>query len=90
MDIKSMIMQMYYGLQEQTGVKWNSEEESKILDEVVKKDKEFIKTLTPEQVKMYNETKSALDDLNAEESDRYFAEGFRCGIIMGMDIFGDR
>lgn len=46
-----MIMQMYYGLQEQTEVKWNSEEGIKILDEVVKKDKEFIKTLTPEQVK---------------------------------------
>ena len=86
MDKKSAIVQMYYGLRGQVDSLRNSQEETMILEKIIIQEEAFRKMLTPEQLKAYEKTKSLFDDLSAEESDCCFVEGFRFGVLMGMDI----
>ena len=77
---------MYYGLRGQADNMRMSEEEHRLLKEFIAKEEEFEKTLTPEQIKMYEDTQWASEDVNVESCGRCFAEGFRFGVLMGMDI----
>ena len=91
MKLKTPIMQMYYGeLINPDCVAVNTKEHEGFLDELIKTDEEIQKLLKKDDT-VYTLYKKAMDSLGgmmSEEIAVYYAEGFRAGILLGMDIAG--
>ncbi|MBR2441682.1 MAG: hypothetical protein IKB20_01220 [Clostridia bacterium] len=69
-----------------------SEEYQKSLDEVIKCDDEMRKALkkNPKLLALYQKATSALDTLCVVGADDHYIEGFKFGVLMGLDIAGMR
>lgn len=92
MKRKSAIMQMHYherGSYEDVPC---SNEYFKLLDEYVKNDSEIRAKLSnfPDLLELYKKANDSFEILNFEDEDNHYLEGFRLGVLMGLDIAGDR
>ena len=68
----------------------HGEEYQKCLDEVIKCDDEMREALKkhPKLLELYQKSTNALDALSVAEEDDYYIEGFKFGVLMGLDIAG--
>ena len=87
MDDKSAIAQMYHrgrGYVEQMEI---SRETSDILGEVDEKYKKLKDKLSPQEEiwRVFEDFENALSDLRAEEAADHYAEGFRFGLLLGVE-----
>lgn len=91
MKRKSAIMQMHYcerGSYEDVPC---SNEYFKLLDEYVKNDSEIRVKLSefPNLLELYKKANDSLEILNCESEDNHYLEGFRFGVLIGLDIATD-
>lgn len=84
----SAIMQMYYGERGQYDHIPYSDEARRLLDEFIKEDAQFRAHLSnfPDLLKLYEKVNDSIEALNCETEDNYYAEGFRFGFLMGLDV----
>ena len=61
------------------------------MDEYLKHDDEIRSKLSefPDLLKLYEKATDSLELLNCEAEDNYYLEGFRFGVLMGLDIAED-
>ena len=61
---------------------------TKVLGELADLDENFIKLIERDSklLKLYKEVSEKQDELCAEDAYIHFAEGFRFGVLMGLDI----
>ena len=87
----SPIMQMYYGRRGSYEKIPCSKEYFKLLEKVIENDDELREKLSayPELLKLYKKTNESIEALHCESADNHFAEGFKFGVLMGLDIAGD-
>lgn len=85
----SAIREMYYGNRGQHDTIVIEREELNNLDTIVKSEELFREELEkiPNLLKLFNDYQEGVFDLNAIENQHYYAEGFRFGFLMAMDIF---
>ena len=87
MKRKSAIMQMHYcerGSYEDVPC---SNEYFKLLDEYVKNDSEIRVKLSefPNLLELYKKANDSLEILNCESEDNHYLEGFKFGLLMGLE-----
>lgn len=70
----------------------HGEEYQKCLDKVIKCDDEMRGALkkNPKLLELYQKATRALDALSVAGEDDYYVEGFKFGVLMGLDIAGMR
>ncbi len=70
----------------------HGEEYDKCLEELVKCDDEMREALkeNPKLLQLYKKTTDALDALSIVCEDEHYIEGFKFGVLMGLDIAGMR
>ena len=90
MEMKSPIAQIYYGENGLQELIPQSEKYKKALSEVVKKDEEIREKWknNPEALKLYDEFVWAKGNMQCEEVENHFVEGFRFGFLMALDVMG--
>ena len=91
MKLKTPILRMYYGeLISPDCVSVNTKEHEAFLDELIKTDEEIQKLLKRDDTvyALYKKAMDCLGGMMSEEVAVYYAEGFRAGILLGMDIAG--
>ena len=91
MKLRTPIMQMYYGkLINPDCVSVNTKEHEAFLDEVIKNEEELQKLLKKDDIiyTLHKKSMDALMGMMSEETAIYYADGFRAGILLGMDIAG--
>ena len=86
----SAIRQMFNGKRGNSESLQGSKAYYEQLDIVVEKDELMREKLkdTPELLKLYEETTFAIDDYHGIGGDDCFGEGFRFGVLMGLDVAG--
>ncbi|MBR2341390.1 MAG: hypothetical protein IKA72_03165 [Clostridia bacterium] len=85
----SAILDMFYGRRGNIeNVRVEGEKIEGLLDVLIEKSEKLEKKLkeTPEIFKLYKEVQDAIDKLHDEETDEYYTEGFRFGVLLGMDV----
>lgn len=88
MKNKSAILQMFNkerGHFEEIGT---TAEISRLLDIVMDNDNELCEKLKPfpELIALYKKTNVSIESLHCEEGDNFYAEGFRFGFLMALDV----
>ena len=91
MKRNSTIMKMYYGKCGNSECIPRSEEYSRLLDEVIENDNEIRKQLRKysDLLALYEKTNNSINAMYAEAMNHYYFEGFRFGILMGIDVMDD-
>ena len=85
----SAIREMFYGNRGQKDTVQIEDEDVKVLDDIIECDDYLRDKLssTPELLEKYKKFDDAVSELGLIENDHYFAEGFRFGFLMAMDVF---
>lgn len=88
MDHQSAIMQMFYGRKGHCDKITCSEEYIAYMGEFVSNEQKFKEELEkyPDLAASYARVKSALENMYQEQANDYYAEGFKFGILLGMEI----
>ena len=91
MEKLSPIMQMYYGHRGNYEKIPCTKEYFKLLEKVIENDDELCEKLSayPELLELYKKTNESIEALHCESADSHFSEGFKFGVLMGLDIAGD-
>ena len=85
----SAIKEMFYGNRGQNDTIQIEDEDVKVLDVIIECDDYLRDKLssTPELLEKYKKFDDAVSELGLIENEHYFAEGFRFGFLMAMDVF---
>ena len=85
----SAIREMFYGNRGQNDTIQIEDEDVKVLDVITECDDYLRDKLssTPELFEKYKKFDDAISELGLIENEHYFAEGFRFGFLMAMDVF---
>jgi len=91
MKEKSPIRQMLYGQRRQMQTIKTTEEYHKITEKLVENDDALREKLAglPELLELYGKVKDSLGELNLEEAAAHYAEGFKFGLLIGLETAGD-
>ncbi|MDR1092620.1 MAG: hypothetical protein LBL66_00555 [Clostridiales bacterium] len=89
--MKSAILQMYYGERGQNDMIQSTEAHRKLGNEVVRYEEELNGKLAayPELLGLFKKICNAAWRLNGEDVSLHFAEGFKFGLLMGLEVAGD-
>ena len=85
----SAIREMFYGNRGQNDTIQIEDENVKVLDVIIECD-DYLRdklSITPELLEKYKKFDDAKSDLSSIENEHYFAEGFRFGFLMAIDVF---
>ena len=85
----SAIREMFYGNRGQNDTIQIEDEDVKVLDVIIECD-DYLRdklTSTPELYEKYKKFDDAVSELGLIENEHYFAEGFRFGFLMAIDVF---
>ena len=85
----SAIREMFYGNRGQNDTIQIEDEDVKVLDVIIECD-DYLRdklSITPELLEKYKKFDDAKSDLSSIENEHYFAEGFRFGFLMAIDVF---
>lgn len=87
MDDKSAIAQMYHGGRGSVERMEISRETSDILGEVDEKYNKLKEKLSPQEEiwQLFEDFENALEGLRAEEAADHYAEGFKFGLLLGVE-----
>ncbi len=88
MKHKSAIAQMYFRERGTCEDVPTSKEYFRLIDIANKIQEDFLEKLNGDEelIKLYNKNIDALMEAQCEDSDNHFFEGFRFGVLMGLDI----
>lgn len=88
MKKQSAIKQVLNSLREIEASFKGSDEYYKLLDEVIKNENALLKKLeSGDLIEQYEKTKESIGFMNCELIDNYYADGFRFGFLLALDIF---
>lgn len=79
---KSVITEVFCEFRENIRL---TEQGRKLLKQVSDAYNELSKRLSPEQFQLYNKLDDAIEEEHSEELDNYFTEGFRLGLLIGIE-----
>ena len=85
----SAIREMFYGNRGQNDTIQIEDEDVKVLDVIIECD-DYLRdklSISPELLEKYKKFDDAKSDLSSIENEHYFAEGFRFGFLMAIDVF---
>lgn len=87
---KSAIKMMYYGERGTFDSITTTSEIKRLLEEIVEKENTFLEELNkhPSAKEQYNLLQEVINKLDCSESELYYQEGFRFGVLLGLDIAG--
>ena len=85
---KSAILQMFYGERGSMNDVPNSREYSEQLDKFCEAEKDFLEKISgvPDYQALYRQFLENVFELQCRSMDDYFSEGFRFGVLMGLDV----
>lgn len=85
---KSAIKMMYYGEKGTFDSLKNTPEIKHLLNEINYNEEMLLQKLKkiPEIISQYNKLQDLLSKLNCAESELYYIEGFRFGVLLGLDV----
>ena len=85
----SAIREMFYGNRGQNDTIQIEDEDVKVLDVITECDDYLRDKLssTPDLFEKYKKFDDAISELGLIENEHYFAEGFRFGFLMAIDVF---
>ena len=88
MKMESAIRQMFFGNVGQKRLTKTTAEESELLKEVVRHETILREKLVdlPELLNLYDELSDSLDTLHSEELIEHYVEGFKFGLLVGLEI----
>ena len=88
MSRKSAIEQMYYGERGNLNNIPSSPEYAHLLDEFSANDRKMREKLKnlPEILALYQKTEKSMNAITSKDAYDYFAEGFRFGLLLGIDV----
>lgn len=88
MKKQSMIMEIYYGDRGRFDQIPMTEEYRELLRVAEEEETRFLSALneTEELKKLFKKTKDSIEALWSNECDSHFCEGFRIGVLLGMDV----
>ena len=88
MKRNSIIEKLYQGDRPLYESVTTSEETKRASEAFVEYDDEFRKKLEefPELFKLYQKTNKVMEDMISLEENDYYMEGFRLGVLLGLDI----
>ena len=86
--IKSAILQMYFGERGYCEQIPQSMKYRNLLDDFLDSERLLYNAIasSPETVTLYDKAKEALEQVNIESAQNHFSEGFRFGLLMGLDV----
>ena len=86
--MKSAIDQMLYGLRGTYESVQASENYSRLMGKVCEIDNKLTQKLKEdkEAAELYKQFKDALDEVTSDENEIYYKEGFRFGVLLGIDV----
>jgi hypothetical protein len=88
--MKSPVTALYYGNPPPYERKPSEPSEAdRLYGEVRRKREALAAVLTPDQLTLLEDYDTALDTLGAERERERFAEGFRMGVRLGAECFGE-
>ena len=82
---KSVIREVYYGNRGRFDLIETTEEYKKLSDKTSEAMDELCKGLPPEQKAKFNAVCDFIADENSEYEDTVFAEGFKLGLMIGIE-----
>ena len=87
MENQSTILQLFYGNIGTYDTIKLGENYKKLLEKVVIQDESFRKALKkyPHFIKEYNKTNDLIDQMNGEINETYYLEGFKIGLLVGIE-----
>ena len=90
--MKSAIEQMCSGLRGTYESVQPTDKQSEIMSKVCEADTKLTEMLKDdkEATELFNQFKEAIDEANSEECETFYKEGFRFGILMGIDIVNEK
>ena len=85
----SAIKDMYYGNRGVHDKFKIGNEEKSVLDVIIEYEEVLLEKLSKEQdvLQIYKKLDNAISELTCIENEHFYAEGFRFGFLMAMDIF---
>lgn len=88
MKKQSMIMEMFNGNRGRYDQIPMADEYWGLMNAAEEQESEFLAALgkRKELIELFQKTKNRIEDMWANECDSYFCEGFRFGVLLGMDI----
>lgn len=88
MKRNSIIKKLYLGKNPLYASVPYSKKYERLLEEAIKYEKLMRSSLEkyPEILSLYEKTNEVIDDLNNQTVDEFYMEGFRFGVLLGMDI----
>ena len=86
--MKSAIEQMCFGLRGTYESVKTSEKYSQLMDKVCQIDNKLTEKLKDdkEMIELYRQFKDAMDETACEECETFYKEGFRFGVLLGIDV----
>lgn len=89
--MKSAIEQMCSGLRGTYESVQPTDKQSEIMSKVCETDNKLTELLKDdkEATELFNQFKDAIDEANSEECETFYKEGFRFGVLMGIDILNE-
>lgn len=86
--MKSVIDEMCFGLRGTYESVRTSEKYFRLMDKVCKADNKLIEKLKDDEdaAKLYEQFKDAIEEASSEESKTFYKEGFRFGVLLGIEI----
>ncbi|MGN1137327.1 MAG: DUF6809 family protein [Oscillospiraceae bacterium] len=90
--MKSAIEQMCSGLRGTYESVQPTDKQSEIMSKVCEADTKLTAMLKSniEATELYNQFKNAIEEANSEECETFYKEGFRFGVLMGIDIINEK
>ncbi|MDE6691199.1 MAG: hypothetical protein K2K04_04430 [Clostridia bacterium] len=84
---KSAVLQMFYGENGKADYITYPPEEDKLLDEVDKYYDLMCEKLKPQEglFELFEKFRESLENLRSFEADNYYAEGFKFGLLIGIE-----
>lgn len=82
----SPILQMLYGERGKIDAIKPTAEQRAAISKVTVTDAALRKALNPEQIKLYEDALDSLENLHSISVSNCYAEGFRFGVLIGIDV----
>lgn len=86
---KSVIKEVFNGFRGTAELMAMTEEEHKLLSVASDTYDEFLKELTPKQKELHDKFIDARESASCEELDNYYVEGFKLGLLIGIECMDD-
>ena len=86
METESAIIQMFHGVRGQIESVSLSKKCHELFKQCCESEQKLREKLSPELLPLFEKIMGDIHDMYCEEIDNYYAEGFRLGCLIGMEV----